>query len=131
MAQNPSRYPLARVTATYGAYGTYSAHGTHGTHGTYGMYRAGVPLDEFAAATGLHPELVRRYVTLGLLEPDTDPAGRLWFGTAQLARVARIHRLRTGLGLNYAALGVVLDLLDRIEELEAALARRGSSTGRR
>ncbi|MEU3776383.1 chaperone modulator CbpM [Streptomyces sp. NPDC032472] len=94
-------------------------------------YRAGVTIEAFAAATGLHPELVRRYVTLGLLDPDTDPDGRLWFGTAQLTRVARIHRLRAGLGLNYAALGVVLDLLDRVEELEAALSRRGSGFGRR
>ncbi|MER7519250.1 chaperone modulator CbpM [Streptomyces sp. NPDC126499] len=98
--------------------------------GAYGTYRAGVTIEEFAAATGLHPELVRRYVTLGLIEPDTDPDGRLRFGTAHLTRVARIHRLRTGLGLNYAALGVVLDLLDRIEELEAALAGRTATTVR-
>ena len=31
--------------------------------------------------------------------------------------VGRIQRLRTGLGLNYAAIGLVLDLLDHIEEL--------------
>jgi hypothetical protein len=43
---------------------------------------------------------------------------------AQLARAARIVRLRAGLGLNYAAVGVVLDLLDRIEELETALRSR-------
>ncbi|ROQ36071.1 MerR-like DNA binding protein [Streptomyces sp. PanSC19] len=101
-----NRYPLARVTAVYGA------------------YPAGVGIDEFAAFTGLHPDLVRRYVTLGLLEPDTDSAGGLWFGTAHLTRVARIQRLRAGLGLNYAALAVVLDLLDRVEQLEAALAGR-------
>ena len=29
--------------------------------------------------------------------------------------IARIQRLRAGLALNYAALGLVLDLLDRIE----------------
>jgi hypothetical protein len=52
------------------------------------------------------------------------------FGSAHLLRIARIHRLRAGLGLNYTALGVVLDLLDRIEELEAALAGR-PGVGRR
>jgi DNA-binding transcriptional MerR regulator len=60
-------------------------------------------------AAGLHPELVRRLVTLGLLEPETDRADQLWFGPAQLARAARIQRLRAGLGVNCAALGVVLD----------------------
>jgi hypothetical protein len=44
-----------------------------------------------------------------------------------LAVVARIQRLRNGLGLNYAAIGLVLDLLDRIEELEMdSRARRNS-----
>jgi DNA-binding transcriptional MerR regulator len=83
-------------------------------------------LDAFATAGGIHPELARRLVRLGLLEPTRDAAGRLWFGPAQLARLARARRLRAGLALNYAALGVVLDLLHRIDQLEAALrARRG------
>jgi hypothetical protein len=32
--------------------------------------------------------------------------------------VARVQRLHFGLSLNYAAIGLVLDLLDRIDELE-------------
>lgn len=77
-------------------------------------------LDSFARAAGLHPELVERLVRLGLLDAEVDAGGRLWFATGNLARAARIQRLRAGLCLNYAALGVVLDLLDRIELLEAA-----------
>jgi hypothetical protein len=42
-----------------------------------------------------------------------------------LAVVARIQRLRSGLALNYAALGVVIDLLDRVTELETALRKSG------
>jgi chaperone modulatory protein CbpM len=38
--------------------------------------------------------------------------------------MARIERLRTGLSLNYAALGLVIELLDRITELEGALRRQ-------
>ena len=45
---------------------------------------------------------------------------------AQLAAVARLQRLRAGFALNYAALGLVLDLLDRIAVLEAARARHRS-----
>ncbi|MGW3074688.1 MULTISPECIES: chaperone modulator CbpM [unclassified Kitasatospora] len=108
MTHTPDRYPLVRVV---------------------GVRRIGVTLGEFAAATGLHPDLVRRYVALGLLEPGTGPAGQPYFDATHLGRVARIQRLRSGLGLNYAALGVVLDLLDRIDRLEAALARR-PTTGR-
>jgi DNA-binding transcriptional MerR regulator len=85
-------------------------------------------LDTFARTAGMHPDLVRRFAALGLLQPSVDSAGRLWFGHADITAVARIGRLRTGLGLNYAAIGVVLDLLSRIDELEAQLR---ASHGRR
>lgn len=78
----------------------------------------------FARAAGVHPDLVRRFVALGLLEPRRDAAGRLWFPVTQVPLVARIQRLRAGFALNYAAVGLVLDLLDRIDDLESALRRR-------
>lgn len=81
-------------------------------------------LDSFARAAGLHPELVRRLVALGLLEASRDASGNPWLSPAELAAVARIQRLRAGFSLNYAAVGLVIDLLDRIAELEAA-SRRG------
>jgi DNA-binding transcriptional MerR regulator len=87
-------------------------------------------LEQFAAATGLHPDLVRRLVALGLLEPLQPTGSSLEFAPAQVARAARIARLRAGLALNYAAVGVVLDLLTRIEELEAALRARSSAAWR-
>jgi chaperone modulatory protein CbpM len=81
----------------------------------------------FAAASGLHPEMVHRLVALGLLEPVRDPTGDLWFPPAQLVAAARIQRLRAGFSLNYAALGLVIELLDRVAALESQLraARRG------
>jgi hypothetical protein len=45
-----------------------------------------------------------------------------------LATAARIQRLRAGFSLNYAAVGLVMDLLDRIEELETALRRTPPQT---
>jgi chaperone modulatory protein CbpM len=78
-------------------------------------------LDAFARAAGLHPELVRRLVALGLLEAAADAAGELWFPPTQLPAAARLQRLRAGFSLNWAALGLVCDLLDRI----AALQSRG------
>jgi hypothetical protein len=83
-------------------------------------------LDRFAREAGLHPELVRRFVALGLVDSDRDATGELWFRPTAFVTVARVQRLRAGLSLNYAAIGLVLDLLDRIEELEAALRRSGS-----
>ncbi len=84
-------------------------------------------LDAFAGRARLHPEMVRRLVALGLLEAQRDGADRLWLAPTQLATAARIQRLRAGFALNYAAVGLVLDLLDRIEELEAALRTRRPS----
>jgi chaperone modulatory protein CbpM len=85
-------------------------------------------LEEFAVLSGLHPELIRRLIALGLIEAHRDPAGALWFSRSELAAVARVQRLRAGFSLNYAAVGLVADLLDRIAVLEAALRvaqRRG------
>lgn len=85
-------------------------------------------LDMFARRAGLHPELVRRFVALGLLDADRDAAGEMWFRPAALVTVARVQRLRAGLSLNYAAIGLVLDLLDRIDELEETLRHSGRAS---
>jgi chaperone modulatory protein CbpM len=79
-------------------------------------------MDSFAAQAGLHPELIRRFVALGLLPAVPDAAGQLWFMPADLPLVARIRRLHADLALNYAALGLVLDLLEHIRRLERAAA---------
>jgi chaperone modulatory protein CbpM len=85
---------------------------------------ARIGLDGFARSAGLHPDLVRRLVALGLVRAARDGAGQLWFAQAELVTIGRIQRLRAGLGLNYAAVGVVLDLLARIDALERAARAR-------
>jgi len=85
-------------------------------------------LDRFARQAGLHPQLVQKFVALGLLDAERDATGALWFRPAALVTVARVQRLRAGLSLNYAAIGLVLDLLDRIDELEEASRSTGSRT---
>jgi chaperone modulatory protein CbpM len=84
----------------------------------------GMSLDRFSRGAALHPDLVRRFVALGLLDPSRDSRGDLRFALPQLARVARVQRLRAGLALNYASIGLVLDLLERIDVLESQLRRR-------
>ncbi|MER6442227.1 MULTISPECIES: chaperone modulator CbpM [unclassified Streptomyces] len=80
-------------------------------------------LDAVALRSGIHPDLVRRFVALGLVDATRDATGRLWFAPSAPAALARIQRLRAALPLNYASLGLVVDLLDRISELEDALRR--------
>ncbi|KJK55585.1 MerR family transcriptional regulator [Saccharothrix sp. ST-888] len=96
------------------------------------MHRAGpyrLSLDGVAHRSGLGPDLVRRFVALGLVDAERDGLGRLWFRSEAPQVIARVQRLRTGLSLNYAAIGLVLDLLDRIDRLESAL-RRGEQAAK-
>jgi hypothetical protein len=71
-----------------------------------------------AAASGIHPDLVQRFVELELLPATKDGSGRLWFTPAAPELVRRIVRLHADLSLNYAAVALVLDLLARIDGLE-------------
>jgi DNA-binding transcriptional MerR regulator len=89
--------------------------------------RPGLSLEQMAQRCGLHPDMVRRLVALGLLPCRPGAHGEPRFDPSAVAVVARIQRLRAGLGLNYAAIGLVLDLLDRIEQLESA-SRRGRTS---
>ena len=90
----PLRYPLVRRPAS-----------------------ALLDVEEFARRCGLHPELVRRFWALGLIPAARHVDGSLWFSPAQVPAVARLQRLHAVLPLNYAALGLVCDLLDRITDL--------------
>lgn len=83
-----------------------------------------------AERSHVHPDLVRRFVALSLLDAVRDSAGDLWFPRSAPLRIARIQRLRAGLSLNYSAIGLVLDLLDRITQLEAAAGTPSAGRGR-
>lgn len=90
-----------------------------------------IGIEAFSERTGLHPDLVRRLVTLGLLEPASGDGDELSFAPSEIATAQRLQRLRAGLCLNYAAIGVVMDLLDRIAALETALRHQSPSIGER
>ncbi len=75
-------------------------------------------VDATAAAAEIHPELLERFVELGLIPAYRDGAGRLWFPLSTPSRVRAIIRMRADLSLNYAGIALVLDLLARIETLE-------------
>lgn len=68
---------------------------------------------------------VRRYLEFGLLEPEQPrpPAPGARFDPTSAARVARAERLRRDLNLNYAGAVLVVELLERIGELESRLPR--------
>ncbi len=81
-------------------------------------------LEAFAAACGTETEFVRVLVDEGLLQPVAmQPAWR--FGGEELARVRRIRRLQRDFEANLQSVAVMLELMDEIEHLRAALHREG------
>jgi hypothetical protein len=74
-----------------------------------------VDAEALARRAGLHPDLVRRLIRIGAVDPLA------WDAAPRLARMMRLHR---DLGLNYAGAVLACDLLARIDELEARLGRR-------
>jgi chaperone modulatory protein CbpM len=81
-------------------------------------------LDAFAAACGTEAEFVRLLVDEGLVQPVAQqPAWR--FGGEELARVRRIRRLQRDFEANLQSVAVMLDLLDEVDRLRAALQRAG------
>lgn len=83
---------------------------------------AWLELDEFARACGVDTAYVCTLVDEGLVAPPLP-----WrFGGDELARVRRIQRLQRDFEANLQSVAVMLDLMDQIESLHAALRRAGS-----
>jgi pimeloyl-ACP methyl ester carboxylesterase len=84
-----------------------------------------VGIETLALEAGMHPQLVRRLVLLGLIEPGGGTTAAPLFRRQDAALLARAARLRRDLGVNYAGAVLASELLARIEELERRL--RGSA----
>jgi hypothetical protein len=82
-----------------------------------------VETDELSREAGIHPDLVRALVRLGLLERAAGTVDAPRFPRDAAARLARAARLRRDLGLNYAGAVLASELLARIEQLEERLGR--------
>ena len=77
-----------------------------------------IPLEDAARHVGLHPETVRRFIEFGLLESAQVSGADVLLDPVALRRIGVIQRLRCDLGINLAGIGVILDLLDRIDALQ-------------
>jgi hypothetical protein len=77
-----------------------------------------VTLDFLAAHSEMHPELVARLVEFGLIQPVGAQGSLLLFDSSKISRVCSIRRLRAELGINLQGVAVVLDLVERLRELE-------------
>jgi len=78
-------------------------------------------LRDLAVACGMRATRLERLIRLGLLEPEPDNPDR--FSSAAAARLRRMLRLRADLGVNFTGAAIIVDLMERLEGLDAELAR--------
>lgn len=80
---------------------------------------------ELAAAAGVTPARLDHLVRLGLIEPVPGRPDEFTVETA--LRLRRMLRLNADLGMDLFDAAIIVDLLERVDRLEAELARlRGS-----
>ncbi len=80
-------------------------------------------LAELSEVTGIERSLLRRFALFAVIESHGDCEGALWFPISELPRLARGVRLRSHLGVGVSSLGLVLDLLERVDALEQEVDR--------
>lgn len=88
---------------------------------TRGLRTRTITLEALSRETGLHPDVIRRFVQFGLLTPQGGSARAPLFGEQDELLLARAARLRRDLGVNYAGAVLASELLARIEDLEQRL----------
>jgi DNA-binding transcriptional MerR regulator len=75
-------------------------------------------LEALARRANMHPDVVERYVELGLIHPCEGEGPSLVFEPSTVLRLGAVNRLRQSLGINMAGIAVVLDLIDQICALQ-------------
>ncbi|MHB9132157.1 MAG: heat shock protein transcriptional repressor HspR [Armatimonadota bacterium] len=78
----------------------------------------------------VHPQTLRLYERQGLIKPGRRGHNRM-FSEADIERLRQIQRLKDDLGVNLAGVEVILNLLDRIEELQTEIERVRTQAKRR
>jgi len=77
-------------------------------------------IEELCRLAGISSDMVSKFFRSGLIDPLIEKP-TLKFDSNVIPRIRKIERLRHDLGINLAGVGIVLDLLDRITELENEL----------
>ncbi len=84
-----------------------------------------------ARMCGLHPQTLRLYERLGLIQPHRVGNSKRLYSEADIARLRRIQRLTQQLGVNLAGVEIILRLLERIEQMNSEMAEVVAQTNMR
>lgn len=77
--------------------------------------------EELLEITGITQRLLNYFLELGLIEPVESKTGLLWFDISTVPRIRMIQRLRSDIGVNLSGISIILDLQDRILQLQREL----------
>jgi hypothetical protein len=87
---------------------------------TYQDKQTLLDVHELSRFVGVQPALIRKLFRLGLIDPIIE-SPELLFEDTVIERIDKIMRFRNDLGVNFAGCALVLDLLERIADLEKRL----------
>jgi MerR family transcriptional regulator/heat shock protein HspR len=72
----------------------------------------------------MHPQTLRYYERAGLLKP-TRSSGRIrLYSQREIERLRKIQRLTNELGVNLAGVEIIMDLTERLQNLEKGMRQR-------
>jgi MerR family transcriptional regulator, heat shock protein HspR len=69
----------------------------------------------------MHPQTLRSYERMGLVRPHRADSRNRLYSENDIERLRRIQRLTRELGVNLAGVGVILDLLDKMETMRVEM----------
>jgi len=74
-----------------------------------------------ARLVGMHAQTLRQYERVGLVEPKRSRGNIRLYSRADVARLQQVQRLVSDLGVNLAAVEVILRMNQRIQQMEAEM----------
>jgi MerR family transcriptional regulator, heat shock protein HspR len=77
-----------------------------------------------AKMVGLHPQTLRHYEAQGLLKPQRSEGQVRLYSPTDIDRLRQITRLTDELGVNLAGVQIILDMRERLQQLQFDLDTR-------
>lgn len=74
-----------------------------------------------ARLVNMHPQTLRYYERLGLIEPSRSRGRIRLYSHRDIERLQHIHRLMEELGVNLAGVEVIMNMTERIYQMESEM----------
>lgn len=71
-----------------------------------------------AKMIGVHPQTLRHYEDMGLVAPERSEGNIRLYSPTDIDRLRQVIRLTDELGVNLAGVQIILDMRERLEELQ-------------